>query len=164
MISRRMLVIVVVGFLAAILINFRVLPGNHIVSSLYLLPVLVACHSWRPRLVAATAVVASALYLVSALIENRPLAVWPFGLLGMLIGGYLAVRFASQREQIGRLAPREADDRVRFQMFIGMVAHDLAGAMSNVRAGMEMLSWQGYRTESDEERVATRPSTAASTR
>ncbi|HEV2528741.1 MAG TPA: ATP-binding protein [Thermomicrobiales bacterium] len=152
----RQLAAVTAGFAAAIVINFLLLPGNHIVSSLYLLPVLMASHWWRARPVAATATVAAGLYLASAMIEGRPLGVWPFGLLGMLIGGYLTVRFAIQREEIARLARREAEDRTRFRVFIGMVVHDLAGAVNNVQAGLEMLSWSNtLRSTSEEEQVAT---------
>lgn len=146
--------LVTLGFLAALSINVLVLPDTHIISSLYLLPVLVACHRWRPSVVAATAVIATALYVATAHLEQRPLSVWPFGVLALLIGGYLTVRFAKQRQDIARLARREAEDRRHLQTFIGMVAHDLAGAMTNVLVGAAMLDGIRQAEASAEERIA----------
>ena len=152
----KLLLLVAAGFVVAAVINFTVLPGNHMVSSLYLLPVLVVCYRWRAAAVAAAAACAALLYSLSALTEGRPILVWAFGVLALTLAGFLAVRFAVQREQIALLARRETEDRRRLQVFVSMVAHDLAGAMTNVRAGMEMLERYGRRDGAEEEQIAGR--------
>jgi signal transduction histidine kinase len=143
-----------VGFLTALFINLVLLPGTHIISTLYLVPVLFACHRWRPSLVAGAATIATLLYVFTALLEQRPLTVWPFGVLALVIGGYLTVQFARQRQDIARFAQREAENRRRLQTFIGMVAHDLAGALTNVTIGTEMLGQLRRDAAPLEERVA----------
>jgi signal transduction histidine kinase len=154
MMTMRTIVIVVIGFCAALAVNLLLLPGGHLISSLYLIPVLVACHRWRPPAVAVAASVAALLYVVSAIHEGRPLTVWPFGVLAFAIGGYLTIQFSKQREEIAHHGRRESDERRRLQMFIGMVAHELAGAMTNVMAGVEMLDRHRLRTASEAEGVA----------
>jgi signal transduction histidine kinase len=94
------------------------------------------------------------LYILIAQYEGRPITVWPFGVFALLIGGYLTVRFSFQREEIMRRARQEVEERQRLQMFIGMVAHDLAGGMTNVLAGVEMLRRHSGRNVSETERVA----------
>ena len=150
----RTILLVALGFGAAVVINFGVLPGDHLVSSLYLLPLLFACHVWRPRAVAITAVAAAILYVASAQVEDRPLTVWPFGVLAFVIGGYLTVQFALQREEIARHARRESEERQRLQVFMGMVAHDLAGSVTNIMAGAEMLAESPERRSEESNRVA----------
>lgn len=150
----RAVSLVVAGFAAAILINFAVLPGDHLVSSLYLLPVLFACHVWHPKAVAITALGAALLYIVSAQIEERPLTVWPFGVLAFVIGGYLTVQYSLQREEIARRALRESEERQRLQVFMGMVAHELAGSVTNIMAGAEMLAESPSRGSQESDRVA----------
>lgn len=147
--------LVVVAFVAAFGVN-SVLPGDHLISSLYLVPVLIACHSWTPRAVAVTATIGATCYLVSAIIVGRPLAVWPFGVFAIAMGGYLTVRFAQHRQEIACRAQQEEEGRQRLQVFIGMVAHDLAGALTNFVAGVELFSrWQRERQdESETERIA----------
>ena len=147
---------IVAAFAGALSINLILLPGDHLVSSLYLVPVLIACHWLAPRAVAVSAAIATGLYVLSATIADRPLAVWPFGLLAFLLGGYLTVRFALQRQEIARRARREEEERQRLQTFLGMVAHDLAGGLTNVLAGVEMLRRTGNRDPAEEERVAVR--------
>jgi signal transduction histidine kinase len=146
--------LVAVGFLAALFINLVLLPDAHIISSLYLIPVLLACHRWRPSLVAGAAAVAALLYVITAVLEQRPLTVWPFGVLAFVIGGYLTYQFARQRRDIARFARLEAENRRRLQTFIGMVAHDLAGALTNVTIGTEMLGQLRRDVAPLEERVA----------
>lgn len=148
------LLLVVAGFAAAVVVNFGVLPGDHIVSSLYLLPVLFACHVWRPRAVAVTAMAAASLYIASAQVEERPLTVWPFGVLAFVIGGYLTVQFSVQREEIARHAERESEERQRLQVFMGMVAHDLAGSVTNIMAGADMRAEAPERRSEEADRVA----------
>lgn len=150
----RTISLVVAGFVAAVVINFGILPGDHIVSSLYLLPVLFACHVWRPRAVAVVAMAAASLYIVSAQVEDRPLTVWPFGVLAFVIGGYLTVQFSVQREEIARHAKGESEERQRLQVFMGMVAHDLAGSVTNIMAGAEMLAETPERRSDESDRVA----------
>ena len=141
-------------FAAALVINLFLLPGDHLISSLYLIPVLIACHWLRPGTVAVSAAIATVLYVVSAAIEDRPLTVWPFGLLAFLLAGYLTVRFSLQREEIARRAQQEEAARQRLQTFLGMVAHDLAGGLTNVLAGVEMLRRIGNHAATEHERVA----------
>ena len=152
--SIQMLLVVAAGFAAAVFINVAVLPGNHIVSSLYLIPVLVACHRWRAPAVAVSAVAAIALYIVSAQLVDRPTSVWQYGVLALSMGGYLAVRYALHIGEIARLLRKESEDRTRLQIFVGMVAHDLSGAMTSVGAGVTMLERAGIDLEPGEQRVA----------
>jgi signal transduction histidine kinase len=151
--NERTSVLVVATFVAAFVVN-SVLPGDHLISSLYLVPVLIACHSWSPRAVGVTAAVAAGIYLVSAITVGRPLAVWPFGVFAILIGGYLTVRFAQHRREIAQRIRQEEEGRQRLQVFIGMVAHDLAGALTNVVGGVEIFSQRERQDESETERVA----------
>ena len=150
----RAVSLVVFGFVAAVVINFGVLPGDHLVSSLYLLPLLLACHVWSPRAVAATAVAAGLLYVASAMIEERPITVWPFGVLAFAIGGHLTVQFSLQREEVARHAKMESEERQRLQTFMGMVAHDLAGSVTNIMAGADMLGESTGRRSEEFDRVA----------
>ena len=146
--------LVIAAFAAAFVINQYLLPGSHLISSLCLVPVLIACHQWGPRSVAATAAVAIGFYLFSAFIEGRPPRVWPFGVFAILMGSYLTVQFARHREEIARHARQEEAERQRLQVFIGMVAHDLAGALTNVVGGVELFARREHHEASETERVA----------
>ena len=145
---------IVVLFTAAVVVNLVLLPGDHLVSSLYLIPVLIACHRMRPRHVAVAVAVAVVLHVVSAAFADRPLAVWLFGVLGLLVGGYLTIRFAAYRQEIERRAQDEEAARERLQTFLGMVAHDLAGGLTNVHVGAELLAQNGGRAIDETDRVA----------
>lgn len=94
------------------------------------------------------------LYLLSARLEERPLAVWPVGVFALVIGGYLTIRFAAQRQEIARRVREAEEGQERLQVFLGMVAHDLAGGLTNVLAGAELLSQRVAGTIGEEERVA----------
>ena len=149
----RTLVLVIATFIGAFAVN-SVLPGDHLISSLYLVPVLIACHAWSPRAVAFTAAAGASIYLVSAIIVGRPIFVWPFGVVAILIVGYLTVRFAQHRQEIARRVQEEEEGRYRLQVFIGMVAHDLAGALTNVVGGVELFSTGDPERQAESDRVA----------
>lgn len=150
-------VVVALTFTAALAVNLHLLfdlPGDHLISSLYLLPVLIACHRLPARQVAAASAVAVALYLASAWLAGAPLAVWLFTVLGLAVGGYLATRFAVQRSEVARRVREAEEARERLQTFLGMVAHDLATGMTNVMVGAELLTEHGTAPMSDPQRVA----------
>lgn len=149
----RTWILVIATFIGAFVVN-SVLPGDHLISSLYLVPVLIACHTWSPRAVAVTAAAGASIYLVSAIIVGRPLVVWPFGVVAILIVGYLTVRFSQHRQEIARRARQEEEERQRLQVFIGMVAHDLAGALTNVVGGVELFSAGDPERQEESDRVA----------
>ena len=140
--ARRFLALIVaigVMFVVALLMNLYVLPLNHVVSSFYAIPVLVAAHRLSPRKIGVAGAVAAALYLFNAYIEDRPLVVWPFGVLALGAVTYLAVLFAAEKEKTAQHTREVEDAHRRLQEFLGMVGHDLAGALTGVLGYAELL-------------------------
>jgi signal transduction histidine kinase len=130
-------------FGVAFALNVIVVPHNQVISSLYAIPVLVGAHRFSPRAIALTGVAAVALYLLNAAIEDRPLIVWPFGVLAMTAVSYLAVLFALQKEKTAQRTREAEEAHHRTQQFLGMVGHDLAGALTGVLGYAELATRQG---------------------
>lgn len=149
--------VIMLSFMVALAINLYVLlvlPANHLISSLYLIPVLIACHRLAPRHVATATAVAVGLYLVSARIAERPLSVLVFSVVGLLVGGYLAIQFSAHRLEIARRVRESEEVQQRLQTFLAMVAHDLAGGVTNVIVGAELLMAHDSLPKSETQRVA----------
>ena len=131
---------IMLAFTVAFLINIYLLPHNSVVSSLYAIPVLVVAHLLSPRAIAITGATAVIVYIVNATIEDRPLVVWPFGVMALLAVTYLAVLFARQKRETARHAEEVEEANRRMQQFQGMVGHDLAGALTGVLRYAELLA------------------------
>jgi signal transduction histidine kinase len=147
-------VLVGLALAAAMIVNLLLLPGEHLVSSLYAIPVLIASHRFAPRVVVALSGLSIALYLLSAYLEHRPMTVWPFGVLGLMMVGYLGVRYALHRIEIDQQLRDLEDARQNLQEFLGMVTHDLSGALTGVLGCAELLARNDH-VASDETRWAT---------
>lgn len=138
--SGRALVLAIgLMFVVALLMNLYILPRNQVVSSLYAIPVLVAAHRLAPRAIGVAGAVAVAVYLYNAQIEDRPLVVRPFGVLALSAVTYLAVLFAVQKEKTARHTREVEHAHRQLQEFLGMVGHDLAGALTGVLGYAELL-------------------------
>jgi signal transduction histidine kinase len=130
-------------YLLAFGINLFVLPHNSILSSLYVLPVLIAAHLLPPLPIAFTGATSVVLYLINARLEERPALVWPAGAATLAAVTYLAVLFSRQRQQTVRHAREVEEAHRRLQQFMGMVGHDLAGALTGVLGFAELRARQG---------------------
>ena len=126
-------------FAAAFVVNYFLLPDNQVVSSLYAIPVLVAAHCSSIRGIAATGATAVSVYLVNAFIEGRPLVVWPFGVAALAAVTYLAVLFAIERRRAADRAAETARAHRRLEEFLGLVGHDLAGALTGLVGYADLL-------------------------
>ena len=138
--STAIVAAIALAFTVAFLINIYLLPHNSVVSSLYAIPVLVVAHLLSPRAIALTGATAVLVYIVNAMIEDRPLVVWPFGVMALLAVTYLAVLFARQKRVTARHAEEVEVANRRIQQFQGMVGHDLAGALTGVLGYAELLA------------------------
>lgn len=127
------------GLLGVAIINFYVLPQNTLVSSLYAVPIMMAAHRMVPKGVALIALVAVLLYLATGYLD-RPIVSLPYGAVGIILIGYLAV--ALSRERSAALArAREAEQaRGHLQQFVSMVSHDLGQPLTTVAGYAQMLS------------------------
>lgn len=72
------------------------LPQNILVSSLYAVPILIAAHRMAPNGVAVVAMLAVLLYLASGFLD-RPVVSLPYGAIGIILIGYLAVALSRER-------------------------------------------------------------------
>lgn len=142
------------SLVAALLINYFVLPGNNLVSSLYAVPVLAGALRLGPRSVAALDALAIVIYLISAYYKNRPLLVQPFGVLALLIVGVLAVLLSEERQRTQRRALEAEEARQRLQNFVGMVSHELKQPMTSVLGYAQLLARLGQEHHTDTERRA----------
>jgi signal transduction histidine kinase len=141
--------LIVCVFIAAGFVNVVLLPGEHLVSSLYAIPILIAGHLASPRVVVATIAIAIAIYLQNAFMVNRPLIVWPFSVTGILIVGYLTLFLSAQRREIAARAEELDRARHQLQQFIGMVSHDLAGSITGIIGSAELLTDQRRSADPD---------------
>lgn len=144
--------IIILTFVVAEFIDVVLLPDGYIVSSLYAIPILIAGHRARPKIVAVVILIAIAVYLGNDYIEDRPSYVWPFGVLGMLIVGYLTLYLSMQRQAIARHVAELERARRELQEFLGMVSHDLAGSMTGVLGCAELLTRGSDGKQSEETR------------
>jgi signal transduction histidine kinase len=135
------LVIAVIGglFAVAFLLNYYLLPQHQVVSSLYAIPVLVAAHRLSPRGIGVAGATAVAIYLTNAVIEDRPVIVWPFGVMALAAVTYLAVRFAVQRNKAAQHSIEIEESHEQLQEFLGLVGHDLAGALTGLVGYADLL-------------------------
>jgi PAS domain S-box-containing protein len=92
-------VLIGVLFVLAFAINWLVLPRREVISSLYVLPVLVAALLFRPRQLYFFAAAAIGAYGISAYFEDRPITVWPIAVTTLAAVNYFAFRLASGRQQ-----------------------------------------------------------------
>jgi signal transduction histidine kinase len=128
------------AFVVAFAINLYVLPHNSVVSSLYALPILVAAHTFSPRRIALVGAAGILCYVVNAAVEDRPLVVWPFGILALTVVTYLGALFARQKRETLRRAHEVAEMHRRLQQFMGMIGHDLGAALTGVLGYAELLA------------------------
>ena len=89
--------LVVATTVGAVVVNVFVLPGGHLVSSLYAIPILIAGYRFQPRVAVVLTGIAVLLYLQSAWRLERPLTVWPFSSLGLILVGVLTYSLAMRR-------------------------------------------------------------------
>lgn len=132
--------VVIALFAAALALNLFVLPENQVVSSMYAIPILVAAHWFSPRRIVFIGLAGVGLYLLNAYIERRPAVVWPFGVLALGVVTYLGVLFADQKATAARRAVEVEESHRRLQEFLGMVGHDLAGALTGVLGYAELAT------------------------
>ena len=126
-------------FVVAFLLNYYVLPANQVVSSLYAIPVLIAAHRLPSRGIGVAGATGVAFYLANAVVEDRPAVVWPFGVLALAAVTYLAVLFAVQSEKAARHAVEVEESHEQLQQFLGLVGHDLAGALTGLVGYADLL-------------------------
>jgi signal transduction histidine kinase len=147
--------LLVVGgsLLGAVGVNVYLLPEHHLVSALYTIPVLIAALRGAPRAVVVTGTLAVVLYLVSAYHEHSPPAVWPFGVIALLVVSALAVLLAAQTNKTSQRA-QDAEDQQhetvhraqeaaaahqRLQQFMGMASHDLRNPLATALGYAHLL-------------------------
>jgi len=147
--------LVIATTVAATVINVFVLPGGHLVSSLYAIPILIAGYRFQPRVSIVLTIAAVVLYLQSAWRLERPLTVWPFSMLGLVLVGVLTYSLAMRRREIAQRAAGLEVARQRLQEFIGMVSHDLAGALTTVMFSADILSTSDGHLDPESSRWAT---------
>ncbi|MCL5264038.1 MAG: HAMP domain-containing histidine kinase [Chloroflexi bacterium] len=142
----RALGAIVVLFITILVLDLYALPGHLLVSSLYAIPILIAAHSLRPRMVGVVALASLFFDLLSVWLKSPPDTIWPYGLLAIMIVGYLGVlasresEEASRRtEQASRRAAEAEEARQRLQEFTGMIAHDLRGPLTVMLGFIQIL-------------------------
>jgi len=139
--------VVAVLFIAIVFLDLYVLPGHLLVSSLYAIPILVAAHRLPPRIVAVVSALSVFLYAVAVWLKSPPITIWPYGLVAIVIVGYLGVLASRESEEASRRAAeasqqaKEAEEaRQHLQEFTGMVAHDLRGPLTVLLGYIQILS------------------------
>lgn len=120
-----------------------------IVTPLYILPVLTAALYLAPRPVCGIAAGATALTLVSGLLQQAPPVITLVTTASVWITSYLAVLFSEQRERSSfhaRAAERHAGEaeaaRQQLQDFLGMVSHDLRSPLTSLLGYTQLLETQ----------------------
>ena len=131
--------------LGTALINFYVLPQNSLVSSLYAIPILIAAHRLSSNGVAVVALLAVLLYLASGYLD-QPVVSLPYGAVGIILIGYLAVALSRERSAALARAHEAEQARAQLQQFLSMVLHDLGQPLTAVVGYAHMLSRSDDRT------------------
>lgn len=79
---------------------------------LYAVPIFLALHLGRPRMVQVVATIAVFLDLIDIYKDRVPIGIWPLTLASLLVVAYLAVRLAAHREQTHREVRRRSAEFV----------------------------------------------------
>jgi signal transduction histidine kinase len=141
----RALTLIGLALIGAMVIDYLA-PWPYIMTPLYAIPVLIAAYRLPPRGVAVIAGLATAINLISGLLEGTPLDVVLLYTSGLLITGYLAIALARQRQEIARyagVAEQHAQAaelaRQRLQEFLAMVVHDLRNPLAAILGSLQVL-------------------------
>jgi signal transduction histidine kinase len=141
----RALIPIVIMLIGAIAIDYLA-PWPYIMTPLYAIPVLIAAYRLSPRGVAAIAMLAMVINLMSGLLEGTPLDVVFLYSSGLLITGYLACALARQRQEVALyagLAEQHAQEvnlaHQRLQEFMAMVVHDLRNPLTAILGSLQVL-------------------------
>ncbi len=131
----RAAITVLLSLFLAVAIDI-VAPWPFVMTPLYLVPVLVAAHSFGPRIVAGVGLAIVVVNVISSAVQDMPVTVWPLYTAGLALSVYLATGFARERAETQR-------SRERLSRFTSMIAHDLRNSVAALDAYGQLLRRQG---------------------
>jgi signal transduction histidine kinase len=140
------LALALASLLAISAIDYLVVPWPYVATPLYAIPVLIASQRLSPRAIGAVAALATALSVVSCIVQRPPALVAAFDILGLLLTDWLAALLAIHRRD-AELARR------RMQEITGFVTHDLRTPLTSIKGYAQMLDRQVRHRETPERDV-----------
>ncbi len=131
--QRLILIIAAVALLLASSIDIITPPG-YLLSSFYIIPILIVTFTFGPQIIIAMTAVA---ILISSIIglafEHYSHSVLFFQIIGFIIIGFLAVRVSIERRKNQEIAEQ-------MQLFTHMISHDVTQPITSMQLYIQLLS------------------------
>jgi signal transduction histidine kinase len=127
-------------------VDYFVVPQPDVAFTLYAIPVLIAALFLQPPAVGTIAVLATALNVLSCVIQRPSLEAAAWGVVGLALLDLLGVLLALQRSQAEQA-------RKRMQEVTGFVTHDLRGPLTRVAGYVGVLRRELRRDEAPDRTV-----------
>ena len=117
---------------AAPVVDIVILGSDHLIASLYGVPILLAAPRWRSRAVATLAAIVVGMHGLAGLFQRDDLDLLLLYTLGLVTIAGLGIQLSIQRQQTEQRARETELARQQLQTFTSMVAHELATPVTGI--------------------------------